>query len=541
MSRHKRIAFTLLASLTLLVPARLRAQEDQSQTPPKEEMSVPAVEPAPQDTRPVLELSLDDAVERALKNNANLTVERFNPLSSAQDVRSAEGAFDPNITGQLHRNSNDSPATTSFSPNITTATWTWDLGANQLLKTGALWSLSFNNQRQSTTSPFTSFDPSYSSNLNLSLTQPLLKNLKTDAQRTQLRVSKNNREVSDIAFRETVVNTVANVKKLYYDVVFSIDNLAAARKSFTLAKKLLNENEIKVKVGTLAPLDVVQAQSEAASREGEVISAENARINAEDALKSAIFPKNDPEMWGLQIQPKDRPSADPHPVDVNAAIKNALDRRTDIVAARKNLESVGLSVRLADSALLPQVDLVGSYGTTGQGGTQLIRDTTNGFGGPVIDTVPGGYGDALSSVFGRDYPGWMVGVNLSFPLFNRQAKASQARARISRDQAEASLTRLELQIATEVRAAARTVETNFKLVEATGAARVLADRRLDAEEKKFGAGMSTNFFVTQAQRDLAVAEVNELQAIANYRKSLIEFDRVQDAGQGTGGGVAVVR
>jgi outer membrane protein len=541
MSRHKRIAFTLLASLTLLVPESLRAQEDQSQTAPKEEMSVPAVEPAPQDTRPVLELSLDDAVERALKNNANLTVERFNPLSSAQDVRSAEGAFDPNITGQLHRNSNDSPATTSFSPNITTSTWTWDLGAQQLLKTGALWSLSFNNQRQSTTSPFTSFDPSYSSNLNLSLTQPLLKNLKTDAQRTQLRVSKNNREVSDIAFRESVVNTVASVKKLYYDVVFSIDNLAAARKSFTLAKKLLNENEIKVKVGTLAPLDVVQAQSEAASREGEVISAENARINAEDALKSAIFPKNDSEMWGLQIQPKDRPSADPHPVDVNAAIKNALERRTDIVAARKNLESVGLSVRLADSTLLPQVDLVGSYGTTGQGGTQLIRDTTNGFGGPVIDTVPGGYGDALSSVFGRDYPGWMVGVNLSFPLFNRQAKASQARARISRDQAEASLTRLELQIATEVRAAARTVETNFKLVEATGAARVLADRRLDAEEKKFGAGMSTNFFVTQAQRDLAVAEVNELQAIANYRKSLIEFDRVQDAGQGTGGGVAVVR
>jgi outer membrane protein len=540
MSRQKRFAFTLLASLPLLAPASLLAQEDQSQ-PAAKEMSVPEVMPEPPDDRPVLELSLDDAVERALKSNANLTVERFNPMSSAQDVRSAEGAFDPSLAAQVHRNSNDSPATTSFSPNITTSTWTWDLGASQLLKTGALWSLSFNNQRQNTTSPFTSFNPSYSSNLTLSLTQPLLKYFKTDSQRTQLRVSKNNREVSDIAFRETVVNTVANVKKLYYDVVFSIDNLAAARKSFTLAKKLLNENEIKVKVGTLAPLDVVQAQSEVASREGEVISAENARINAEDALKAVIFPKNDSEMWGLQIQPKDRPSADAHPVDVAAAIKNALEHRTDIVAARKNLESLGLSVRLADSSLLPQLDLVGSYGTTGQGGTQLIRDTTNGFGGPVIDTVPGGYGDALSSVFGRDYPGWMVGVNMSFPIFNRQAKASQARARISRDQAEASLTRLELQIATEVRAAARTVETNFKLVEATGAARVLADRRLDAEEKKFGAGMSTNFFVTQAQRDLAVAEVNELQAIANYRKSLIEFDRVQDAGQGTGGGVAVVR
>jgi outer membrane protein TolC len=205
--------------------------------------------------------------------------------------------------------------------------------------------------------------------------------------------------------------------------------------------------------------------------------------------------------------------------------------------ARKNLESLGLSLQLAKNQVLPQLDFVGSYGATGQGGTQLIRDTSNGFGGPVVDTIPGGYGDALDSVFKRDYPGWMVGVNLSVPILNRQAMASRAKAQISQEQAQADMTRLELQIATEVRNAGRSVQTNWNLVDATHAARVLADRRLDAEEKKFAAGMSTNFFVTQAQRDLAVAEVNELQAILNYRKSLIEFDRVQDAGPNTAGAI----
>jgi outer membrane protein TolC len=180
------------------------------------------------------------------------------------------------------------------------------------------------------------------------------------------------------------------------------------------------------------------------------------------------------------------------------------------------------------------VDFVGAYGTAGLGGTQLIRD---GFGGPIIDTVPGGYGDALDAVFGRDFPTWTVGVNVTYPLFNRRASASAAQARLAKDQAIAALNRLELQVAQDVRNAGRNVESNFKRVESTRAARVLQERRLDAEEKKFAAGMSTNFLVTQAQRDLATAEVNDITAVLDYRNSLIEFERVQEAGVGAGSGV----
>jgi outer membrane protein len=327
------------------------------------------------------------------------------------------------------------------------------------------------------------------------------------------------------------VNTVANVKGYYYDLIYAFDNLDATRANLELARKLLNENEIRVKVGTMAPLDVVSAQAEVASREVDVITAENTLDQAEDNLKQAIFPANDPAMWATQIIPSDRPNADPVPVDTEAAVKNALQSRTDVVAARKNIEIADYSLSYSHSQLLPQLDLVASYGTTGAGGTQLVRET---LGGPVVSTVPGGYGDALSNVFGRDFPTWSVGVNVSYSIPNRSYKAAAASARISKDQALASLRRLELQVAADVRAAARGVETGFKTVASTRAARVLAEQRLDAEEKKFAAGMSTNYLVTQAQRDLALARANELLAISNYRKSLINFQRVQEAGLTSG-------
>jgi len=490
------------------------------------------------EARPTLELGLDDAVERALKNNTDLAVERFRPESSAQDVVSAKGAYDPFLTGRLDKNSRTDPPQNAFTggDKVSNDTVTWNFGASQLLKTGGVFDVGFNNNKSTTDSVFTTFNPSFNSSLNMSLVQPLLKNLKIDSARAQLRVSKNNQAVSDVQFRQTVINIVANVKKAYYDIIAALDNLTAQQKSLTLAQKLLAENQIKVRVGTLAPLDVVQAESEVASREEGVIVAEALLASVEDTLKAAIFPANDPATWALSIVPTDRPTAEREEIDIDAATKKALEERTDITVARKNLESDDIAIQFARSQLLPGLNLQAGYGGTGIGGTGLVRD---GFGGPVIETIPGGYGDAVSSAFGGDFPTWTLGVNLSYPLFNRQAKASAARARISKDQALASLTRLEMQIAQEVRAAGRDVQSNFKRVESTRAARVLQERRLDAEEKKFAAGMSTNFLVTQAQRDLADASVAEIRAGLDYRKSLIEFERVQQAGVGAGSGIVL--
>jgi outer membrane protein TolC len=522
MLRTSRAIAALIFFSVMGLPSRARAQ--QPVTPPP---SPPPTSPA----RPTLELSLDESVKRALENNTDIAVERYNPELSEENIRLYRGYYDPLLSSTVSQNSRTSPASNAFAgaTTVDNKTTTYNFGASQLLRTGGSARIDFSNNRGSTNSVFNTFNPVYNSSLNASLSQPFLRNFRIDANRLQLKVAKKNREISDVQFQQTVTNTVATVKDRYYDLLYAIDNLEAQRESLALAQKLLDENQIRVKVGTMAPLDVVSAQSEVASREEGVIVAEAALLDAEDAIKSAIFPKNDPSVWALRIVPTDRPTAEPVVVDVEAATIRALDARTDVVAARKGLENAETNVHYASNQLLPDLSLIAAYGSSGIGGTVIRRE---GFGGPIIGTTPGGYNDALSSVFGRDFPTWTLGVNFTYPVFNRQGAATSARARISLEQTQTSLRRLEMQVASEVRSAGRAVETNYKRVESTRAARVLAEQRLDAEQKKFAAGMSTNFAVTQAQRDLALAAVAELRAVADFRKSVVNFDRVQVAGGG---------
>jgi outer membrane protein len=537
MSRQSRTA-SALALAAVLCAGPLGAQE-----PPAPPSPAPYPVPSPEaqapatlatraaDAAPVLQVTLEDVVRRAMENNVDIAVQRYTPQDSELAIEQAKGVYDPLLTSTLSKNSQTDPARNAFSggEKVDTDTTVFNFGAFQYIPTGANLRVDFNNNKTDTNNVFSSFNPSFGSSLNANLAQPLLRDFKIDFNRRQIIVAKKNKEISDVDFRQTVVNTLANVKNLYYDLLYSIDNLEAQRKSLALAERFLEENQIKVRVGTLAPLDVVAAESEKASREEAVILAEAALLDAEDALKRAIFPNNDPAMWATHIAPVERPTAERVAVDLPAAINRALANRTDMVSARKSLEIDDVNVKFTHNQTLPALDLIAGYGATGVGGTQLIRDS---LGGPVISTIPGGFGDAVSSVFGNDFPTWTVGVNFSYPIMNRTAEAANARAKVGRDESLARLQRLEMQVTAEVRAAARAVETNFKRVESTRAARILQERRLDAETKKFGAGMSTNFLVTQSQRDLAVAEVAELRAIADYRRSLVDFERVQEAGIG---------
>ena len=432
----------------------------------------------------------------------------------------------------MSKNSQTDPARNAFSggEKVDTDTTIFDFGAFQYIPTGGNLRLDFNNNKTDTNSVFSTFNPSFGSFLNANLAQPLLRDFKIDFNRRQITVAKKNREISDVEFRQTVVNTLANVKNLYYDLLYSIDNLEAQRKSLALADRFLEENQIKVRVGTLAPLDVVAAESEKASREEAVILAEAALLDAEDALKRAIFPDNNPATWATRIVPVDRPTAEPVVVDLPAAINRALAGRTDVVSARKGLEIDEINVKFTRNQTLPALDVIAGYGASGVGGTLLTRD---GLGGPVIGTDPGRLrrrGLRASSAT-TSPPGPSASTSRT-----RSSTARRGRPRPGPGSPATSrwpaCSRLEMQVTAEVRAAARAVETNFKRVESTRAARILQERRLDAETKKFGAGMSTNFLVTQSQRDLAVAEVAELRAIADYRRSLVDFERVQEAGIG---------
>ena len=410
---------------------------------------------------------------RALENNVDIAVEKLNPEMSQETLRLAQGVYEPLAFSTVTQNSRTDPARNVFAggAKVNTDTTTYDFGASQLLPTGGNLRLDFDNNRQNSDSSISTFNPNFGSSLLLQFQQPLLRNFSIDTNRYQIQVARRNFDISETQFKQTVVNTTASVKNLYYDLIYAADNLEAQRKSLSLATKLVEENRIKVRVGTMAPLDVVAAEAEQASREEAVILAENALLEAEDALKSAIFPKNDPATWALRIVPTERPTAEPVQVDVEAATRIALERRTDLRATRLSLENTDSALRLARNQRLPQLDLVASYGSNGIGGTQILRNDPLG---PVTGTVPGGFGDALSDVFGRDFPTWTLGVNVAYPFLNRQNEAAAARAELAREQGQASLRRAELQVASEVRTAGRAVETNYKRVDSTRAARVLA-------------------------------------------------------------------
>jgi len=232
------------------------------------------------------------------------------------------------------------------------------------------------------------------------------------------------------------------------------------------------------------------------------------------------------DFWTLRIEPTDLPPFEPTPVDVEAAVRGALERRTDLAQARKSLEANDVSIRFLRDQTLPDVRAGIDYGLVGLGGTQFVRGA--GFPGPIIGETSRGFFPVLGDIFTNDFPTWTASLTVNYPIGITQQQANLARARVQYSQAEVQIRNQELTVATQVRQAARQVTTNQQRVLAARVARELAERRLDAEQRKFAAGTSTNFFVFQAQRDLAQARNNELRVILDYNQSRVDLETVQE-------------
>jgi outer membrane protein TolC len=300
-----------------------------------------------------------------------------------------------------------------------------------------------------------------------------------------------------------------------------------AQQSLQLAEKLLGDDRTRVEVGTLAPLDVIQDQAEVASRQQALAQAEASMQTAELSLKRLIVSGTDDPNWKAKLQPTDRPVyQEPH-INLEEALKHALERRTDLIQQHRTLDINEMNLKLLKNQSLPQADFVANYGLQGIGGTQLIRDNTV-IGSPITGSVPGGFSDALHVLGRRDYPTWNVAVQFSYPIGTSASEANYQRAKIVLEQAQTTVKSIELQVATDVANAALQVESQSKQVAAASAARELSQKRLEAEQSKFEVGLSTNFLVVQAQRDLATAQNAELLALLNSRKAIVDFERVQE-------------
>lgn len=486
-----------------------------------------------QQTGQVVRLTLDDAVAVALERNLDIAVERLNPQIEDISIASVRSVYYPSLTSQIGRANQTSAPTSQLQLSsggfgVTTKTTTYNAAFGQSLPWGgASLDVSLTNDRQTSNSNNAFYNPRFQSVWSATYTQPLLRNFGIDGTRQQLRVTRLNRDISDVQLRATVNNTVSDVRNAYWDYVFAVEAVEVARQSLDLATKLVQDNEVRVEVGTMAVIDVVQAQSEAATRRQAVVEAETTRRTAELALKQLIVDGTEDQNWSASLDPVDRPVFSYQPVDIEAVIRRALNERSDLETARMNARANDVTVKYLDDQKRPQIDLLVTYGAQGVGGPYQQRSDTGVIGSEITSVVPGGIGDAFSTLFGSNYPRWTVQLNVGYALGASAQEAAAARARVQLQQVRAQIKQIELQVATEVTSAALRSQSYAEAVEAAQAARELAQRRLDAEQQKFQVGMSTNYFVVQAQRDLADAQNSELRAVLNYRKALVELERLQ--------------
>ena len=529
--RWRRSARTAAATATLLAAALVLAPRGaRAQTPGPAGQAPTAATQTPTPGA-LVRLSRDEVIKLAIENNADLAANRFNPAISAERVAAARSAFVPTVSTGLQRNSQSTPSSNLFSGDSAIATDFWSGSAavgQQLPWGGASYDVSFNSARTTTTNPLTTFTPSLTSSLQAVFSQPLLRNFKTDAARAQLDLTQRNREIEDLRLQESVARTSADAETAYWLLVSARAAVDVQQRSLDLALELERTNRARVDVGQSPPLDLVTARAEVALRRENLIVARTTALRAEDVLRALIFDPKRTDFWTLRLEPADAvPPAGSAP-DVDTAVRRALAERPDIAEARKQIQIGDTNVMLSKNQTLPDLRVQASYVTNALGGSRLLR--TGGFPGTIVGTENTSFGTVLGQVFTADFPTWTLGVTLNYPLGKSVEEANLARARLERDQSAARLRSTELVAVREVRDAALRLEQNRQRIETAQLGRELAEQRLDAEQKRFEVGMSTSFLVIQAQRDLAVARNNELQANLEYQLAVIAFESAQKVG-----------
>jgi outer membrane protein len=479
----------------------------------------------------VRRLTVEEAVRIALENNLGVRVSRIDPQIEDLSVAQAQAAWSPTLTSTFQGVSTDSPSNSFLSGAQGTKTsddrLNTNVGVEQAMRWGGRYNIGWDSSRSTTTNLFSNFSPQVRSSLALTYRQPLLRGFSIDSARQQLLVTQKNREIADDRVRQTVALTSRSVRHAYWDLAYAIASLGVQRQSLDLARESLRNTRARIEIGTTPPIDAIEAEAEVALREEAVIIGEAQIATAEDVLRALVYDPAAADFWTLRIEPADLPAVAPAAVDVEAAMRGALDRRSDLQQARKTLEAADVNVRFYRNQTLPDVTASFDYGLTGLGGTQFVRGA--GFPGPIIGQSERSFGTVLGDLFSNDFPSWTASLTVSYPVGATPQEATLTRARLQYTQQQTQLRDAELQVAAQVREAGRQVLTNQRRVETTAVSRQLAERRLEAEQRKLAAGTSTSFFVFQAQRDLAQARNNELRAVIDYRRSVVDFDTVQEA------------
>ncbi|MBI5447062.1 MAG: TolC family protein [Deltaproteobacteria bacterium] len=463
-----------------------------------------------------IELTLAQAIEFALRNTLDLDVASLTYQRTGFSIGAASGAFDPSLTAAVNASSRETPTTSSFQAPASKAQ-RFDLGIGGLTQIGTEYSLGFVGERSDspTKTPipgYVEINPKLETGLTASVTQPILRGFGRDVNTRLVVQSRLLQDASAWDFVVTIQNAVQLVENAYWDLVYANANLESKKEALDRANDFNRITKIKIDVGALAPIEIVQTEVTIAQREQEIILAEGQIGDAQDRLKR-LLNVTDLSTWSRPIVPMDKPSEEKVTIDVEAGIRSAIEVRPEVKQALVDIESKKVSLVFNRNELKPRLDAKGSYGLAGVG-----------YNNDAV-TEGSSYSGAISQIGSVDYPNWSIGLAFSVPLGNRTAKANAAIAATDLDLANTNLALLKQNLSLEVRTAARNVDTARRSVAAAKKGRELADRNLDAERKKFDNGMTTSFTVAQVQNDLSTARSNELLAIAGYLKSMVSWHK----------------
>ena len=480
-----------------------------------------------QEAKGTLSMSLEECIVKALKDNLGVAIQVLGPEISSEGVNRAQEKYIPtlSLSASTRSTENASYSYLDAADSLIDKTQNFTfLNASQTLPTGGTFSLDFTGYKTATNRIGQTINPRYGTTLRFNFTQPLLKNFGFKMARREILVAMNSLGVSEETLKKTLTDTVYNVESAYWNLVYSIENLDVRRQSLQLAKDLLDKNQRSVEVGTLAPMEVLSARAEVATREADLIQAETQIKSSEDQLKLLLNIIGDEDKKVTAFLPKDKPTYVARAVSLEEALAAAVVNRTDLEISRIGIETEKLNLSYAKNQNLPDLSLSTSFYSPGIDGTQIIYDG-NPLDGIIIDQIPGGISGALQQTTSFKYPNWNLGLTLSIPLANMFSKAGLAQARLNMRQAMLELENQKEQVYLEIKNAVRSVEANYKRILAFTTARELSEQKLAAEEEKRRVGMSTNYMVLSYQRDLSNARISELNAIISYNVSLAALER----------------
>ena len=451
-------------------------------------------------------------------------------------------SFDPVLSGTMQMDRLYSQSTSIFSPipvanqNTGTANFSYLQG----FKTGTNVSVGFNNTHTTTDNPTATYSPSISSGLQARLTQHLLQGFGFAPNTRFIRIAKNNREITDIAFRLQIITTVDQIENIYWDLLFAYENVRVQNESLTFAQKTLSDTQKQVQIGTLAPIEVVRAQSTVATDQ-QAITVAQTNLQLQQLLMKNALSRTlvDPRLADAEVIPTSTmqlPAVEAV-VPTQDLVNDALSHRAELAEARINLTNNEISNKAVRNALLPTLDLYAYYGGAGIGGNVALppcTGTSTAFdtcfnpanaAPPFRNGGPVSYTNALGQLVDSTAPDKGVGLSLTIPLRNRVAQATQIRSELEYRQSQMRLQQLENQVRIEVRNAQFAVTQNRASVASAQAAVDLGHQSLDAEQKKYALGASTTTLVLQNQSALAQAESTLVSAMAAYEKAQVELDR----------------